>query len=388
MGGRPLTALSVIGFPIESVDHRAMTQMLRGGLDKMREAGVAVVGGHSINDHEPKFGYAVTGLIDPSRIIANSGAKPGDVLVLTKPLGVGVISFAAQCGMASDTDVMAASAAMTELNKTAAEVMVEVGVNAATDVTGFGLLGHLGEMAAQSRVDVEVSVGYVPLLDGVLDCISKGAISGGCERNREHSGQLVDAGDGVSEEMQWALYDPQTSGGLLISVSKDNVQELLARLGERGIDRAAVIGEVTGPGDGRIALTDSKTNLVKGGRKLKEVKAETCCCGDSASAGSASLGQPCCANPPGDGAETAAEERFMEFMGAVNAEGAVPVRTKELIAIALSVAQKCEPCVKIHIDKARKMGITQAEIDEAVWMGISFGGAPTMMFYNAVMGET
>lgn len=384
MGGRPLTALSVIGFPIESVDHRAMTQMLRGGLDKMREAGAAVVGGHSINDHEPKFGYAVTGLIDPSRIIANNGAKPGDVLVLTKPLGVGVISFARQCGIASDTDVMAASAVMTELNKAAAEVMIEVGVSAATDVTGFGLLGHLGEMAVQSGVDVEVRAGDVPLLDGVLDYIRKGAVSGGCERNKEHSGQLVDVGD-VTEEMQWALFDPQTSGGLLISVSKDNAAALLARLMERGIDRAAVIGEVTGPGAGRIVLANSKGDLVKGGRTLKEVKAEACCCGDSVSPSSETA---CCANPPGEVAESAAEERFMEFMGAVNAEGAIPVRAKELIAIALSVAQKCEPCVKIHINKARKMGITQAEIDEAVWMGISFGGAPTMMFYKTVMGET
>jgi selenide,water dikinase len=383
MGGRPLTALSVIGFPIETVDHRAMTQMLRGGLDKMREAGVAVVGGHSINDHEPKFGYAVTGLIDPARIIANSGAKPGDVLVLTKPLGVGVISFASQCGLASDEAVMAASAVMTELNKTAAEVMIEVGVSAATDVTGFGLLGHLGEMAVQSGVDVEIVAPDVPLLDGVIDYIHQGAISGGCERNKEHSGGLVDPGD-VPEQVQWALYDPQTSGGLLISVPIRNLGMLMERLIERGITRAAVIGEVTGPGDGRIVLKNTKGQVTKGGHELKEVKAKACCCGDSASPSSESA---CCANPPGEAVETAAEGRFMDFMGTVNSEGAIPVRTKELIAIALSVAQKCEPCIKIHINKARKLGISQDEIDEAVWMGISFGGAPTMMFYKQVMGE-
>lgn len=381
MGGRPLTALSVIGFPIESVDHRAMTQMLRGGLDKMREAGAAVVGGHSINDHEPKFGYAVTGLIDPARIVTNSGAKPGDLLVLTKPLGVGVISFAAQCGLASEEAVASAGRVMTELNKAAGEAMTEVGVNAATDVTGFGLFGHLGEMAVQSGVTAHIYFDQIPLLDGVLDYISRGAISGGCERNREHSSSFVEPGEGVSEEMEWALYDPQTSGGLLISVSPADVDALLARLKNGGVGNAAVIGELTGPSEGRIILTASRGGRAEETHTM-EKESEPCCCAGGAAQ------EPCCANPPGDGTELAAQNRFMEFMGAVNADGAIPVRTKELIAIALSVAQKCEPCVKIHINKARSMGITQEEIDEAVWMGISFGGAPTMMFYNAVMGKT
>jgi selenide,water dikinase len=144
MGGKPLTALSIIGFPIESLSHRVMTQMLRGGMDKMREAGVAVIGGHSINDKEPKFGYAVTGLVNPSKIITNDRAKPGDVLVLTKPLGVGVISFAGQMGLASASALAAAAESMTELNAAAGEVMVQMGIETATDVTGFGLLGHPG----------------------------------------------------------------------------------------------------------------------------------------------------------------------------------------------------------------------------------------------------
>ncbi len=252
MGGRPLTALTIIGFPIETVDHRVMTRMLRGGMDKMNEAGVAIVGGHSINDKEPKFGYAVTGLVSPSRIVTNSKARPGDVLVLTKPLGVGAISFAGQMGMASPSALAAAAASMTELNSAACEAMIEMGVEAAIDVTGFGLLGHLGEMAIQSGVTAEVYFDYVPILEEAADCIRRGAISGGVERNAEHSFSLVVCDADVTDEMTSLLYDPQTSGGLLICVPQEKAGALLASLADRGVDRAAAIGRILPASSARI----------------------------------------------------------------------------------------------------------------------------------------
>ena len=169
MGGRPLTALSIIGFPIETLSHKVMNKILWGGLDKMREAGVVILGGHSIKDKEIKFGFAVTGLIHPSAIVTNSGAKPGDRLILTKPLGTGVISFARQLGKASDRALAAAGRSMAGLNRAAAEEMARSGVTTATDVTGFSLLGHLSEIVRQSRVTAEIYADSVPVFDGVLD---------------------------------------------------------------------------------------------------------------------------------------------------------------------------------------------------------------------------
>lgn len=420
MGGKPLTALSVIGFPIESVSPRVMTQMLRGGQDKMREAGVAVIGGHSINDKEPKFGYAVTGIIDPSKIITNARAKPGDALILTKPLGVGVISFAAQMGMASPEALAAASRSMTELNAIAAEAMTEIGVSAATDVTGFGLMGHLGEMVTQSGVTAEVWFDGIPILDGVIDCISRGVISGGVERNLEHSSQLVTRYDDITDEMATVLYDPQTSGGLLISVPEDKADQLLSRLVDSGIAHASIIGRIAERSTGQIIVSQNVKNKLIGASNRMESQETTmdhqdtadrqdtatdradtgcCCCGDAPADHD---GAPHLSGTDNDGApphfrrglggglpgltdgNSAAEtqKRFAAFMGSANADSAVPERTKELIAIALSLLSKCEPCVKIHIDAARELGISEEEITEAIWLAISFGGAPTMMFYK------
>lgn len=378
MGGRPLTALSIIGFPIETVSPGVMTRMLRGGMDKMAEAGAPVVGGHSINDRDPKFGYAVTGLVDPDRIVTNGGASPGDVLVLTKPIGVGIISFAAQCEAASEQAIEAASRSMAELNRAAAEVMVEVGASAATDVTGFGLLGHLAEMASQSGVCAELYADCVPVFDEVYDYVSRGLISGGCERNREFASDRVVFEDGVSEETIYVLCDPQTSGGLLMAVPEDRAADMTRRLAGRSV-AGALVGRIVEGQAGRVLVKPScpaghapPAPVVPPSAQSDDVFGgdEPCCCAE----GSADTAAP-------------AEERFADFMKAVNADGAVPVRTKELIAVALSVLAKCEPCVKIHINKARAMGIGQAEIDEAVWMAISFGGAPTMMFYDSVMSK-
>ncbi len=254
MGGKPLTALSIIGFPIETLSHKVMSQIMLGGIDKMKEAGVVILGGHSIKDNEIKFGFAVTGMIDPTKIITNDSAKPGDVLVLTKPIGTGVISFASQMGRASDSAMMAISQSMAELNKVPSEVLVEMGVITATDITGFGLLGHLCEIVHQSGVTAEVYADQVPLFDEVLDCLRKGMISGAVERNREYASQFVSVAEDVGEEWEAVFYDPQTSGGLLIGIEEGKTDVLISRLREKGIEHAAVIGKVVSKSGGKILL--------------------------------------------------------------------------------------------------------------------------------------
>jgi selenide, water dikinase len=254
MGGRPITALSIIGFPIETLSHKVMNKILWGGLDKMREAGVVILGGHSIKDKEIKFGFAVTGLIHPSAIVTNSGAKPGDRLILTKPLGTGIISFARQLGKASDRALAAAGRSMAGLNRAAAEEMVKSGVTTATDVTGFSLLGHLSEIVRQSRVTAEIFADSVPVFDGVLDHVRAGLVSGAIERNREYASQFVKAAKGVSEDILNVLYDPQTSGGLLISVGEAEAAALLKRLRRRGVRAAAVIGRIAARSTGKIVI--------------------------------------------------------------------------------------------------------------------------------------
>lgn len=292
MGGRPLTALSIIGFPIETLSHEVMTRMLLGGTDKMREAGVVVIGGHSINDQSPKFGYAVTGTINPTKIVSNDNAQPGDVLILTKPLGVGIISFAGQLGRASDSALAAAARSMATLNKSAAEAMLEVGVDAATDVTGFGLLGHLGEMVSQSGVTAEIEVDSVPVFGEVLEYVSQGMISGGVERNREHASRIVEVDHGVAEEMLHVLYDPQTSGGLLIAVPEEKTESLLCALRNRGVEHAAIIGRITEKSRGRILLGSggSSNVIIDAEKNMDDLNTDNCCGGNGHA--------DCCAVPP------------------------------------------------------------------------------------------
>lgn len=254
MGGKPLSALSIIGFPIDRLDHEVMNKILKGGIDKLKEAGVAVIGGHSIKDNEIKFGFAVTGTIHPDHIITNDKAKVGDVLILTKPLGTGVISFANQLGKAFPFNMGAISRSMTELNKAAAEVMTEMGLTTATDVTGFGLLGHLAEMVSQSGVTVEIYVDCVPMFDDVLNFVKMEMISGAVERNREYAVDYVSKKAQVDSEWETVLYDPQTSGGLLMAVSEKKKEKTLRRLKEKGVEHAKVIGKVVAKSDGKIIL--------------------------------------------------------------------------------------------------------------------------------------
>ena len=276
MGGRPLAALSIIGFPADELSPAIMTAILRGGLEKLGEAGVPVVGGHSLKDAEIKFGFAVIGVIDPARMVTNAGARPGDLLILTKPLGVGAIAFAAQLGRASAGALEHSAAVMTALNRAAAEAMLQVGVHAATDVTGFGLLGHLGEMAAQSGVTAEVWADRVPALPEARQYLAAGMISGAAERNREAAGACVRVAEGVGEGTLYLLCDPQTSGGLLLAVEEAKAEPLLAALCERGVSEAAIIGRVTEESEGTILVKTSKTGAEP------EAEEECCCCCEDA----------------------------------------------------------------------------------------------------------
>ncbi len=244
MGGRPMSALALVCFP-EKGDLAILERILAGGLSKMMEAGCTVIGGHSIRDDELKFGYAVTGSVHPKRVLANSGARAGDALLLTKALGTGVISTAIKRGKAEPPWVEAATQSMTTLNRAAMEVVVkrEGQVHALTDVTGFGLIGHARELALASAVSLRLFAGKVPLLVGALDCVRAGFIPGGLKNNRDFAECSVSYDGNIPEEVKTMLFDPQTAGGLLISVTAAQADDLLRQLNEAGVP-AARIGEV------------------------------------------------------------------------------------------------------------------------------------------------
>ena len=254
MGATPVFALSIVGFPPQRLPLWVLERILQGASDTAREAGIAVIGGHSVEDNEPKFGLAVTGLVHPDRVLTNGGAQAGDRLILTKPLGLGIIATAAKRGVAKPEVEAAALATMKELNRTAAEVMRTVEVHACTDVTGFGLLGHLHEMSTASGLDVELDLEAVPVLEGVRELIGGGVVPGGTVDNLEHVAPHVDFGPERSRTDRLILADAQTSGGLLIAVPEDASEPLVAALCDRGIARAAIVGRFRESGPGRIAV--------------------------------------------------------------------------------------------------------------------------------------
>jgi selenide,water dikinase len=352
MGGTPMTALSVIGFPMRKIPDSAMKDILRGGIDKMNEAGVAIIGGHSINDDQIKAGFAVTGWIDKNRIVTNAGARPGDVLILTKPLGTGIVAFAGQIDRAAAEHLRAAAQSMTELNRTASEMMLRFGAHACTDVTGFSLMGHLAEMARASGVDVELVWDDIPLLPGVLEYAAAGILPGATERNKASCGRQVDADASLPVEMVDLCYDAQTSGGLLITASKENGNELVKALHDAGIVHATMVGVVAGKGPGRVSLQSTGHRSIP---RIESTNKPTVIGGDS---------QVAC------GADTAGSPANLDAY------------TKQAIAVALSVALRCESCLKMHLASARKKGFTLEEIDEAAAIGISFAGAPAKAFYE------
>ena len=252
MGARPLFALNIVGFPDKRLPLHVLKEILRGAHDKADEAGISILGGHTVEDTEPKYGLAVTGTVHPSKVIRNSTAQPGDALILTKPIGLGIIATAVKSGLASSEAAHEAIKVMTSLNRTACETMLEEEVSACTDITGFGLLGHLREMAVGSGVDVTISAPAVPTIPGCWDLAGAGAIPGGTLNNLAHVKNYVTFEPGVSRVAQLILADAQTSGGLLISLPESRVDKLLVRMWERGVVSAAQVGLVTGEGSGLI----------------------------------------------------------------------------------------------------------------------------------------
>ena len=254
MGGRPLTAMNMVAFPIEKMNGSILREILRGGYSKIHEAGAIIVGGHSIDDTEIKYGLSVTGIVHPDKILTNARARPGDRLVLTKPLGTGIIGTALKGEMASQEAVKKITESMTTLNHVACEVMVEVGVNACTDITGFGFLGHAMEMAIASDVGIAIKSQSVPIFPEAEEYATMGLVPGGTARNREFCSCRVEISGDISNEKMDILYDAQTSGGLLISVKGEKAQRLLEQLHAKGVQPAAIIGEVIEEPKGRIVL--------------------------------------------------------------------------------------------------------------------------------------
>ena len=253
MGGRPLTALNIAGFPVGALSLDVLAEILRGGSDKMQEAGVTIVGGHTVDDTEPKYGLAVTGLIHPDHIISNAAGRAGDVLVLTKPLGSGIGTTAIKRGLASEALSATIISMMATLNRNASEAMQEVGARCATDITGFGLLGHLAEMASGSGLSATLSASSVPVVPGVLALAEQDVVPSGSHRNLEGLAERLQWDPLVSDAMQLVLADAQTSGGLLIAIAPESVDSLLEGLERRG-GSGAVIGNLGAGTPGTITV--------------------------------------------------------------------------------------------------------------------------------------
>lgn len=252
MGGKPLTVLNIVGFPIKKINPSVLADILRGAADKVAEAGAVIIGGHSIDDQEPKFGMAVTGTVHPERVWTNHGAKPGDALILTKPLGVGIQTTAIKRGLMDEQAIERVTKTMAELNRTAAEAAADFTIHASTDITGFGLLGHLREMAEGSSVGIVVHTEDVPMLPGTREMAQQGAVPGGTKSNYAWVADRVVYPETLDEIGRWMLCDAITSGGLLLSVPQDEANELLHRLHESGVVEARCIGRVVSDHPGII----------------------------------------------------------------------------------------------------------------------------------------
>lgn len=254
MGGKPLTVLNIVAFPISTLPKQVLTDILRGAADKVKEAGATLVGGHSIDDKEPKFGLAVTGLVHPDKVRTNAGAKPGDKLILTKPIGVGILTTSIKKDQLNDEEITRVIGVMATLNKAAAETMEPYDVHACTDVTGFGLLGHASEMAKGSKVGIRINKTLVPVLPRVRELAEAGFVPGGTKNNYAHLEGSVTFSEELDQIDQWILCDAVTSGGLLISVEQAQAETLLDKLRIAGVD-AHLIGEVTAEQPGHIIVT-------------------------------------------------------------------------------------------------------------------------------------
>jgi selenide,water dikinase len=393
MGGEPRTALSILAFPSETLDGEIMYRMLSGAMETFGQAGVALVGGHSIKDDEIKLGFAITGLIDPAVAAALETPHADDVLVLTKPLGTGVLAFCEQIGRGNEASMAAAATSMAMLNKAAAEAMKAAGASACTDVTGFGLFGHLIRMARQGKLTAQVFAEALPAFDGALQAFREGVIPGAVERNREFLGAHLQVAPDVEEAQVYLGCDAQTSGGLLIAIAPDRLENLRQTLAERGVP-AFVIGKFLGPSGGRIEVANSAVPTARGGPPPRQATqnqpADVGVCAPSAMNKSSPSDphQPgCCADifeaktgAAGSAAET--QKAFGALMRSVQAAGALSEKAKELILFSLVLQSRCHPCFGTHFQRSRELGITQAELDEAAWCAIAMGGAPVRMFYQ------
>lgn len=383
MGGTPRTALSIVSFPSDTLHGEVMYQMLLGAMETLADAGVALIGGHSIKEDEIKLGFAITGVIDPAIAAALDRPQPGDVLVLTKPLGTGVLTFAEQIGRGHAPGLAAAAASMATLNRAAAEAMIQAGASAATDVTGFGLFGHLIRLLRQHSLSACVYADSLPAFDGALELLRDGVIPGAIERNSEFVGSDLQVEPGVDPAQMHLGFDAQTSGGLLIAITPERLNTLLDALAKRGVNGFA-LGQLAHDSTPRI-IVKSGTMPTPNTHRPVTVSSEQKSAMQS-STSPETHGPGCCADIFGEqpAATSAAESQraFGALMRAALAPGALDAKTKELVMFGLVLLSRCGPCFDAHYKKARQMGISQAELDEVAWCAIAMGGAPVRMFYE------
>ena len=425
MGARPISALSIVGFPIDELDGEVLERLLLGGTETLEEAGCPLIGGHSINDEEIKCGFAVTGLLEAGQAVERNAARPGHVLVITKPVGTGMVAFGAQIGRIRKQCLDEVGASMAELNRDAAELMVKHEASACTDVTGFGLAGHLVEMARGSGVTAEIDLSRLPVFGAVKACIDEQIIPGAIERNQEYSMAWVKNLDEANEASLPVLFDPQTSGGLLIALPEDRARDYVDEMKGLGHHATSIIGRIKEKDpaleDGQVVVTRAELKHFTGTVDAVLPKSEA----DPDSAPKAGIpvaepvpapmaddDEPCCANPPifDDEDETPAATptqaaatkaplpiasdpdhptsdampHFMDFMSQAGKEGALDARTKKMIWLALSVGFRCDPCTKSHLKSAIDMGFTKEQIEEAASLGIAFGGCSAMLMYREI----
>jgi selenide,water dikinase len=387
-GGDPKTALSVLAFPSETLSGDIMGDMLTGAMETLAEAGVALVGGHSIKDEEIKLGFAVTGVIDPAVAAGLEKARPGDVLILTKPLGTGVLSFSQQIGRGNPVGLEEAGRSMAALNRDASVAMRRAGASACTDVTGFGLFGHLTRLARQGGLAAEVFIDNLPAFTGAVEALREGVIPGAVERNREYVGSRLLIEPGADAARVNLGFDAQTSGGLLIAMVPERVGILLEALAKVNVT-AQVIGRMVTGNAGEIRVLTGEGNVAGAAAvapsPVSSVEAghEPGCCAEVFAAAAATAAPA--PTPGGSAAE--AQRAFGALMRSVQAGGAVDEVTKELVLFGMVLQSRCGPCFEAHYAKALKMGITQAQLDEIAWCAIAMGGAPVRMFYQECLAK-
>jgi selenide,water dikinase len=375
MGGEPRTALSVLAFPSEKLPGEIIFQMLDGAMEVFKQAGVALVGGHSVKDDEIKLGFAITGLINPATAAALEKPNAGDALVLTKPLGTGVLSFCRQIGRDYPAGMGAAELSMSALNQAAAEAMKEEGASACTDVTGFGLFAHLLRMLRPGKLGAEIFTDALPAFDGALDALRQGVIPGAIERNREYVGDALHLAPGVDGAAVDLGFDAQTSGGLLIAIPMERLEKLRQSLARRGAGNF-VVGKILDGSAGQIFLSPAGKNKETSKSSVMNMPAKN----------STSTHDSCCAeafqNASATGSAAESQKAFAALLKSVQSAGALSEKTKELILFSLVVASRCQPCLEAHLRKALSLGISQTELDEAAWCAIALGGAPVKLFYQ------